>query len=611
MESIKTRKNLVIVESPSKAKHITEYLKTAGFTHTTVIASVGHISNLKDNTRSYKNTGIFPDDGFRLNIAVTEDKHDVVETLKHQVSKADYVYLMTDGDREGEAIAWSLVKFLKLKPEKCFRAITHEITPKAVVNAIENPVALDDNLVQAAHARMAIDKLVGYSLTPIAKSYIGARSVGRCQSAGLKLVVDREKEIQDFIPETYYDLYLNFSKNGTNFKAKYVGTYNEVIQHLKSTDEVKLVKLKCTDEYMIKNIDKKTKSESPKPPFCTATFQQEAANKLGLKVKDAMSIAQKLFESGKITYHRTDDVSFSPEFVAILKPYVENTFKNYTAARKSKATGTEQNGHECLRITDPALTPEDFNKTESNQLHQKVYNLIWCRTIAAVLPNAKISETIYNIYNNDQKFTLTSNEIIDEGYRIIYKSVEEKEADLVKETFSENEILQDCMLEDIKKQTTPPPRYTEASLVKELQTRAIGRPSTFATIVETVLSPTRNYAKLEDKKIVPTELGIQLSHFLDRSFSDLINLNYTKELEEELDEISVGNNSYLNFITKFYNDLDTLITNNKELCKEPNNQAIKVCPKCGSPMVIRRSRYGRLFYGCSTYPQCTGIIDVK
>lgn len=612
MTSMKNKKILVIVESPNKCKKISEYLKNAGYTKAIVMASIGHISNLHDNRSSYKNTGIYPDQNFKLNILLSDDKKDVVKRLKEQADLAEYVYLMTDGDREGEAIAWSLIKFLKLKQDKYFRAITHEITPKAVIKAIENPIKLDDKLIEAAHSRMAIDKMVGYSLSPIARAYLGCKSVGRCQSAGLKLIVDREKEIQEFKPENYYNIYLNFEKNNTKFKAKYVGTDTEKVDKLKTKAEVDVVKYKCNSDYIVKSIITKEKKEAPKPPFCTATYQQEVANKIGLSVKDSMQLAQKLFEQGYITYHRSDSTEFAPEFITILKSYVEETFGNFTAPRVGKKSENDQNGHECIRVTDPTLTPELFAKSSSNALHLKIYTLIWQRTIASVLPDARIAETVYNIYNNDQKFNLVSNELIDPGYRTVYVFNDAQDEELVKETFKQDEILQKCSLEDVLKTTLPPARYTEASLVKELQARGIGRPSTFAGIVETVVSEIRGYAQVVAKKIIPTTRGIQLSNFLDRAFSNVINLSYTKEMEEDLDKISEGKLTSLDFLTAFYTNLEKTITENKETTTSVQiHSEQKVCPKCGAPTVIRRSRFGKLFYGCSNYPKCNGIINIE
>ena len=444
IDELKDKKILVIVESPSKATHIKDYLRKAGY-QVNVMASVGHIMEVA-NGGTYHNSGIEPTKDFELNLKVSDDKYKVVEQLKTQAKTADLVYLMSDPDREGEVISWSLVKFLKLPKTKIRRAVTHEITPKAVVKAIENPIPIDNNLVDAGLARMTLDKMLGFVASPIAKTYVGAKSVGRCQSVGLKLVADREKEIQNFVPETYFDLYVNFEKNKTKFKAKFAGN-NTIgnVDHLNSQKEVDAIKANCTKDYIIEAIKKKEKEEAPKPPFCTATFQQEASSKLGLKVKDAMAIAQKLFEAGRITYMRTDDTAFAAEFVPILQSYIEGVYgkKAWTKPRVGKKQENAQEGHECLRITDPSLTPDEYNKIDANNLNQKVYKLIWQRTIAAALPNAKISETQYLIDNNGEKFILVSKEITSLGYREIYsyKDEDDKEDGPVKETFVKGEKL--------------------------------------------------------------------------------------------------------------------------------------------------------------------------
>ena len=614
MEDLKNKKLLVICESPNKCSHIRDYLRKAGY-QVTVMASVGHIMHLADGG-SYYNSGVTPTKDFDLNLKISEDKYKVVQELKTAVKAADLVYGFSDGDREGEVISWSLLKFLGMPKTKFRRAVTHEITPKAVVKAIENPVKLDENLVDAGLARMTLDKMIGYRLSPISKTYVGARSVGRAQSVGLKLVADREREIQNFVPETYFDLYLNFEKNKTKFKAKFAGN-NEIgnIDHLKSQAEVNKIINSCTKEYVIEDTKKKEKEESPKPPFCTATFQQEASSKLGLKVKDAMAIAQKLFENGAITYHRTDDTAFAAEFIPILQSYIEGVYgkKAWTKPRIGKKQENAQEGHECLRITDPSLTPDDYNKIDANNLNQKVYKLIWQRTIAAALPNAKISETQYLIDNNGEKFILVSKEITSLGYREVYTYKDDDAKDdsgVVKETFAKGEVLKNCKLEDVKKQTKPSPRYTEATLIKKLETSGVGRPSTYATIVETVLSATRGYAELQDKSIVPTERGMQLAAFLDRNFNNIINTDYTKKMEESLDKIATGKETKLEFLTEFYNTLENTIKNNSEISASAKTTD-EVCPLCGAPMVVRRSRFGSLFLGCSKYPKCRGIKSLK
>lgn len=621
---LKETKFLVIVESPNKVSTISSILKKAGYKKATVMASVGHIMEL-GNGGNYYNSGIEPSKDFEMNLKISADKVDVVRKLTDQVKAAELVYLMSDGDREGEAIAWSLIKFLKIAKTKYRRAITHEITPKAVIAAIENPIKLSESLVDAALARMTVDKMIGFALSPVAQTYVGAKSVGRCQSAGLKLVADREKEIQLFVPETYIDLYLNFKKNSTKFKAKYIGTAKTPIEHLKTDNEVKTIKAACKDNaYTIANIKTRQKQESPKPPFCTATFQQEAASKLGLKVKDAMACAQKLFEGisvkgehiGLITYMRTDATDLAPEFLPELKKYIESTYgsKTFTTPRVGKKAENDQEGHEALRVVDPKLTPELLANHIKNDLLIKVYRLIWQRTIAAAMPNAVLSETTYEIQNGEHKFNLVSNELLSPGYRSVYSYLDDDAADEggpVKETFKQGEVLSDCKLDDVKKQTKPKPRYTEATLIKELQKREIGRPSTYVTIVETVLSQTRNYCTLEDKSIVPTEKGLQLASFLDRAFSDLINLEYTKDLEKDLDSIANNKTKKLDFLRKFHSTLEGAIRANIETTTNATQLESKMCPKCGASMVVRRSRFGKLFYGCSKYPKCNGIININ
>jgi DNA topoisomerase-1 len=494
----------------------------------------------------------------------------------------------------------------------------HEITPKAVIHALENPVPFDDNLVNAGLTRLMIDKFIGYGLSPLAKKYLGAKSVGRCQSVGLKLVSDREKEISEFIPEMYFHLYLNFTKNGIPFKAKYSGYKSETIDKFTKQADVDAAVNNCTGVYTIEDIKLVKHQESPKPPFCTATFQQEAATRLGLKVKDAMSCAQKLFEGikvegehiGLITYMRTDSTELAPEFIPELKTFIESTYgtDQYTGPRKSKKKETDQDGHEALRVTDPSMTPDKLSTLVENELLVKVYRLIWQRTIASAMPNATISETIYTINNNDHKFTLSSKELLKAGYKATYE-FEDSDTSSSTVTFDVGERIENTELEPVKKFTQPKARYTEASLVKELQQREIGRPSTYATIVETILSPTRGYTKLEEKHIVPTDRGIQLADYCDRSFPTLINLSYTKDMEETLDKIAAGKVSMLDYMEIFYKNLQEVIGATNETGIAPEMPE-KECPNCGKPMVVRRSRFGKLFYGCSAYPKCRGIVGI-
>jgi len=588
-----------------------------------VAATIGHTTRIKDNKNSYKNSGIHPDNNFKIDWEVSPDKQKVIEELKAKAKAVDLVLIASDPDREGECLGNQVKNVLKLKDSQYYRITYHSVTETDIKKALENPTKMNLKLCEAAESRAAVDKLVGYSLSPIARMYIGAKSVGRCQSAGLKLVADREKEIIDFKPEQYFDIYLKFSKNNANFKAKYIGTDKEKIDHLKNIDDVNAVKIGCAkSKFIVKDVTKKERQESPKPPFSTITFQQEAASKLNLKIKDAMSCAQKLFEGinvngehiGLITYHRTDSTDLAEDFIPVLKNYITDTYgqKSFVTPRIGKKTGDEQEGHEALRVVDPSMTPEKLAQYLPNDLYIKVYKLIWQRTIASALPNAVFSETIYTIYNNIYKFSMTSNELVSAGFKTVYNYSDDQddENQVVKESFKENEELQNTLLEDISKTTTPPARYTEASLVNALKKYGIGRPSTFATIVETVLSPVRNYATLDGKSIVPTDKGMQLAAFLDRSFSNIINLNYTKQMEDSLDAIANGKLDHLEFLNGFFKDLTTTISNNTET-GFAETVAPKKCPKCGSDLVVRRSRFGTLFRGCSGYPKCNYTESVE
>jgi DNA topoisomerase-1 len=606
---------LVIVESPNKIKTLKEILPS----NYIIKASVGHISEINDS--GLHNFGIDPNDSFKTDYKISNDKKDVVKELKNQVDLCFKVIIATDGDREGEAIAWSLKKFLNIPESKYERVTFHEITEKAVLKAIDNPGKIDDDLVLASQSRQKLDKIVGYRLSPIARRQINARSVGRVQSAGLKLIVEREEEINNFVPDTYFDLFLNFVKNSKEFKAKYVGTAKKETKKLGSLDEVKSIVADCkkTNVYTVNNIETKEKLSNPKPPFITSTFQQEVSNKLGIGVKQAMSYAQKLFEgidvNGKhialITYIRTDSPEFAPEFLPQLESYVKSNYgdKYYSPIRKGKKAENVQDGHEAIRPVDLTMTPEKLSKFVEDANLLKVYNIIYKRTIATAMASAVTSETTYVIKNDVHLFNLVSKELIFDGYKAVYGSFEDKEEETTKETFKVGEILKDTSLEAFEKKTTPPSRYKESTFIKELESRGIGRPSTFASTVDTILSESRGYCVVEDKFIVPTEKGISLSHFLDKSFPDIINVNYTSELEENLDLIANGKLNDIDFLTTFYKKLEEAV--NKVQPIEVNSQSTdKVCPECGKNLVYRTGRYGP-FLGCSGYPSCKHISKVN
>ena len=609
-------KVLMIVESPNKVKSLQKFLPS----NYTVMASVGHISEIK-NGGTYFNTGIEPSEKFKTNYVISEDKKTTVEKLKVQVAKADKVILASDPDREGEAIAWSLKKFLKLNKDKYERVTFHEITKNAVLKALSSPRDIDADLVSAAQTRQKLDKLLGYRLSPIAYKQINARSVGRCQSAGLKLIVDREEEIQNFISETYYELYLNFIKNHVEFKAKYVNNKDKKIESL---DEVTRIIDECEGPFHITDIETKEKLSYPKAPFTTSTFQQEVSSKLGIGVDTAMKYAQRLFEGlevgsehiALITYIRTDSTDYAPEFVTTLKDFVINNYGNeyFAPLREYKKSENAQDGHEAIRPVDLTMTPEKLSQYIKDEKLLKVYSIIYNRTVATMMKPCKVSETTYIITekSHHHKFEFISREQLFDGFRKVYTYKDEKEDEPIKETFSKDEKLNVTSLDSQEKHTNPPSRYKEATFIKELETKGIGRPSTFATIVSTLLDEKRGYCELDDKCIVPTQKGIELSHFLDKTFPNLINVSYTCELEKDLDLIAKGKLNDIEFLTNFYNMLEDSVKNAKLQNTKSIVYSDKKCPKCGAPMILRTNKSdGTQFYGCSKYPKCKGIVNVE
>ena len=605
----KNMKLLVIVESPSKVHTVSEILKELGYNKAVVLASVGHTTRIKDVQDSYKNTGIYPKEDFRIEWEIDPEKRKIIEYLRTQARTCDLVLIASDPDREGESLGNHIKNLLNLDETQYYRIKYHSITRAEIQKALENPEKMNKALCDAAESRQIVDKMLGYALSPVAKAYVGARSVGRCQSAGLKLVADREREIQNFVPEYYYDLFLHFVKNNTEFKAKYIGTASEKVDKITSTTLLNDIKFACGGDFVLTDKKVSTRKESPKPPFCTATFQQEAATKLNLKIKDAMSCAQKLFEAGRISYMRTDSTAIANDFLPGLKAAIEQTYgagmyKKPVAGLKAT---NAQEGHEALRVTDPMLTPEEFAKLETKDLLVKVYKLIWQRTLASAMPPAEYAETSYTVINNGHLFKFAYKELTKLGYKVLYSVTDEPKK--ATEAFSIGEVLEKPSLEEQKKETLPPPRFTEATLVKELQQLGIGRPSTYAQIVETLLSPKRGYCDLINKDIIPTTKGLQLSSFLDRAFSSIINLNYTKQLEDSLDAIANKQFAKLDFLRSFFISLEDSISANKENVDDVMQYEQKFCPYCGEEMILRRSRYGKLFYGCSTYPACKGILN--
>lgn len=472
---------LLIVESPNKVKTISQFLPK----DYVVKASVGHITEIKDS--GLYNLGIDPKT-FEADFQISSGKKDIVKELKELVKKADIVYLASDPDREGESIAWHLKEQLKIPAKKLKRITYHEITKKAVEDAINNPRKIDQELVDAALSRAKLDKIVGYRLSPISRRAISAKSVGRCQSAALKLVVDREREILAFDSKKYYEIYLPFKKNKLEYTAQYKGLLKDkknspTIEDKKEAE--KIIKNCDGKEFTLKSIQSNDRKISPKPPFITSTLQQEASSRFGYSIKKTQECAQRLFEGinigGKhvalITYIRTDDTSISPEFVEEAKSYITKLYgKSYYVGprEKKKKVKNEQGGHECIRPVDLSITPEVLSSYVNDSQLLKIYTLIYNRTLASLMPECIITDTDFTISEGKYKFIYTEHAMKYDGFRKVY-SVDDEELTSALDLFTGDKI-NNKKLELKEKTTQPPKRYSEATLVKELEKAGVGRP---------------------------------------------------------------------------------------------------------------------------------------
>ena len=595
-------KNLVIVESPSKSKTIEKYLGK----DYKVVASIGHIRDLA--TTGKFGLGVDIDNGFKPNYINAKGKTKVINELKKDVKASDVVYLASDPDREGEAIAWHLKDVLKLKNYK--RVLFNEITHDKVIDAINNPTVIDDNLVKSQETRRILDRIIGFRLSKLLNAKIGAKSAGRVQSVALKLIVDREREIQAFIPEEYWTITAHFKDfDSVLFK------YKKDDIELKSEKEANDVLSKISENYVVESYDQKKKNKKSPLPFTTSTLQQVASNKLGFSAKRTMSTAQKLYEGidigtetvGLITYMRTDSVRLSDDFVKPTMKYIEEKYgKNYVGYVKSgKKKDGVQDAHEGIRPTSILRNPEKIKEYLSNDEY-KLYKLIYARTLATLMADSIVNHTTVIFDNNDYKFKTTGQVLIFDGYLKVYKDYESSEEKDLPQLSKD----QTCTTKDVEAEqhyTKPPARYTEASLIKALEEEGIGRPSTYATIIDTIKSKDRNYVVVQDKKFVPTEMGFETTDKLQEFFSDLINTEYTSNMETELDEIAEGNQVWNEVLRKFYDLFEPRIEKAfSDMEKKAPEETGEVCPECGSPLVVRNGKFGE-FVACSNYPDCKYI----
>jgi DNA topoisomerase-1 len=591
-------KYLVIVESPGKIKKISSYLGP----NYKVMASIGHI-RLLERTGKY-NLGIDVDGDFTPSYKNDPKKKDVIKDLKEEAKKAEIIYLASDADLEGESIAWHLQEILKVPKPKLKRITFTEITKKAILDAIQSPRDIDQQKVDAQETRRLLDRIAGFRLSGLALSKLNAKSAGRVQSAALKILVDKEVEIKAFIPETYFEIFLDFAKDKKKYKAKYD-------KALKTQSEADKVEKECKPgNYIVSDVQQKDRLVKSKPPYTTSTFQQEASSKYGYGAKRAMGIAQSLYEKGLISYMRTDSERLSDDFAKETQEHILSNYgKEYYSGKinftKKSKDANVQDAHEGIRPTSLATSPESqVSKLESDEY--KIYSLIYNRTVASLMTDAKVKDTAVSIANGNHIFKIKGQEVLFEGFYKAYREVNEDEEDeKTLPSFKVGEKISDKGLEVFKKETNPPKRYTEAGLVKVLEKLGIGRPSTYASIMETLTGA--DYTTKESKTLIPTEKGMHVIEMLKQYFNDsILDPKYTSDLEDKLDKIASGDSIKLNELKAFHSDFEPLVLKAIREYVNPHKIEIatdKICPKCGSSVVIREGKFGQ-FYACSKYPKC-------
>ena len=594
-------KNLVIVESPSKSRTIEKYLGN----DYKVLSSKGHIRDLA--TKGKYGLGVDIDNHFAPTYELIKGKKKMVSELKKEVKAADMVYLATDPDREGEAISWHLKDELKIKDSDYERVVFNEITKDTVIKAFSKARKIDDDLVHSQETRRILDRIIGFRLSKLMQAKTGGKSAGRVQSVALKLIVDREREIQNFIKEEYWTIVAKFNDFDASLE-KYKDDKVELHNEIEADDVLN----KLGNVFKIESVDKKDKKRSSKPPFITSTLEQEASIKLNFTSKKTMSLAQKLYEGidledetvGLITYMRTDSIRLSDEYVKSAYKYIETKYgKEYLGiVKKSKKTENVQDAHEAIRPTSVNRTPESVKKFLTPD-EFKLYSMIYKRALASLMKDAKSEQTTVILDNNNYKFKTTGSVIKFDGYLKVYGDYEDSEDAIIPplDTYKSN-VLVSNEIDKEQHFTKPKPRYTEAKLIKEMEELGIGRPSTYSKTMETIVE--RGYVKVEEKKFVPTEIGIETTDKLQEFFSDLINVKYTAKMEDDLDKIADGDLVWYNLLDKFYKEFEPMVKDafdNMEKKKE--EETGEMCPLCGNPLIVRSGKYGK-FVACSNYPNC-------
>ena len=601
---------LIIVESPAKANTIKKFLGGS----TKVVASMGHIRDLPKSK-----LGIDIEHNFEPQYINIRGKGDLIKSLKKDAKSAKKVYLATDPDREGEAIAWHLSNILDVDSDKVTRVTFNEITKTAVQKAIKEPRDIDINLVDAQQARRVLDRIVGYKISPVLwKKVRRGLSAGRVQSVAVKLIVDREEEIEKFIPQEYWNIYAKLldEKSKKTFEAKLYGKEKKKIE-IHSKEEVdEILEAIEKAKYIVEDIKKGQKKRTPAPPFTTSTMQQEASRKLGFTLKKTMSIAQGLYEGvkipekgtvGLITYMRTDSTRISEEARAMAKKHiVEEYGENYYENRYYKTNKEAQDAHEGIRPTYAELKPDEIKDSLTKDQY-KLYKLIYNRFMASQMAPAAYDTISVTIDANKYTFKANGQNLKFKGFMVLYVEGTDEKIE------EENEIIPELELnQEVKKQkiepkqsfTEPPARYTEASLVKALEEKGIGRPSTYSPIITTILE--RRYIEKEQKQLIPTELGKVVNKLLTENFSDIINVEFTANIENQFDNVAEGKENWKTIIKDFYTPFEEnleKVERELEHVKLEEEVSDVKCEKCGRMMVYKYGRFGK-FLACPGYPEC-------
>ena len=609
------KKNLVIVESPAKAKTIEKYLGD----DYKVVASMGHLRDLPKST-----LGIDIENDFEPKYIPVKDHKDVIDTLKKLSKSAKTVYLATDPDREGEAISWHLKELLALPDDKARRVTFNEITKKVVTESVGNPRDIDKDLVDAQQARRLLDRLVGYKLSPLLwKKIKRGLSAGRVQSVATRMVVDREKEIESFVREEYWllDAVLNCDETDADFTARYYGKGDKKLE-LHSEDEVNAVIAETQDEpFVIKTVKRGKKHRSPSPPFITSTLQQEASRRLGMTPRRTMSVAQQLYEGvdiagqgtvGLITYMRTDSLRLSDEALMAAKNFIiERYGKEYYhgSFRVYKTKSGAQDAHEAIRPTNIELTPERVRKDLTPEQY-RLYRLSWGRFTACQMANSVYDNVVVDVESNGHIFRSNYSELKFAGYTAVYEESKDEESDELRKKLPDLQAGERVYLEKMLPEqqfTQPPARYTEATLIRAMEEKGIGRPSTYAPTISTITS--HEYVVKDGKYLKPTNLGVVVTELMMERFPDIVDLKFTNHMEEELDSVESGKLYWKDLLHEFYGDFSVELDNAEKALegvriKVPDELSDEYCDVCGKQMVVKSGKFGR-FLACPAYPECS------